>query len=207
MGYSDSRFEVWNRKLHYYVGLYLLLFVWVFSVSGLIINHPGWTFASTFWDTRKQEKYQKHLQPVSGATDLERARGILAQLGIAGEIDWPGRQQPDHLAIRAGRPGRLYEVDAHMASGTATVNRTTVNGWGALRMLHTFTGVRANDPASRRDWIMTSIWSASMDAVAIGLAFLVGSGIWVWLRSGRRWIGCLLSLAVGVAVCVYFLAA
>ena len=41
-------FEIWNRKLHYYVGLYLLTFVWLFAVSGLIINHPGWAFAD-FW--------------------------------------------------------------------------------------------------------------------------------------------------------------
>ena len=41
------RFERWNRKLHFYAGLFLLLFIWLFAVSGLILNHPKWTFAES----------------------------------------------------------------------------------------------------------------------------------------------------------------
>jgi len=43
---SDSRrptgavLEAWNRRLHYYLGLYFLLFLWLFSFTGLLLNHP-----------------------------------------------------------------------------------------------------------------------------------------------------------------------
>jgi hypothetical protein len=40
-------YRVWNRKLHYYLGLYFLFFVWLFALSGLLLNH-SWTFAG-FW--------------------------------------------------------------------------------------------------------------------------------------------------------------
>jgi hypothetical protein len=204
---SNSRLDFWNRRLHYYVGLYLLLFVWLFSISGLIINHPEWKFAE-FWEMRKQEKFERRLSPVAGDTDLARARDVLRQLGVSGEIEWTGRApKPGHLEFRAGRPGRSWEIDAEPAGGTVLVNRTTLNGWGALHTLHTFTGVRAGQPGMTRDWVLTRVWSFAMDAVAAGLAFMVASGCWVWFRSGRRRLTGILTLAAGVAVCAWFLLA
>lgn len=202
---SESRFELWNRRLHYYAGLYLLFFVWLFALSGLIINHPGWSFAS-FWETRKQERYQRPLRPLAGANDLERARDVLAQLGVSGEIDLR-RPKPGHLVFQAGRPGGFYEIDADLAGGAVTVARTTFNGWGAFRGLHTFSGVRTGQPEVHRDWVLTSLWTFAMDAVAAGLAFMVLSGLWVWFRSRRNRLAGLLSLATGIAVCGYFLLA
>jgi len=31
-------FERWNRKLHFYTGLFLLFFMWLFAFSGLLLN-------------------------------------------------------------------------------------------------------------------------------------------------------------------------
>jgi len=42
--WSAGRFrassERWNRKLHFYTGLFLLFFLWLFAFSGLLLNHP-----------------------------------------------------------------------------------------------------------------------------------------------------------------------
>ena len=204
---SEPVFDIWNRKLHFYVGLYLLFFVWLFSVSGLIINHGTWPMAK-FWESRRQEHFQKPLRPVAGSTDLDRARDVLSQLGLTGEIDWNGPALQDgKLVFRANRPGRLLEIRADLAGGSADIAQITVNGWGALHMMHTFSGVRAEDPKMTRDWIVTRIWVFSMDAVAAGLAFMVLSGCWVWFRSGRRRLAGALSLAAGLAVCDWLLAA
>ena len=40
--HSLRRFEFWNRKLHYYLGLYFLFFLWLFSLTGLMLNHQQW---------------------------------------------------------------------------------------------------------------------------------------------------------------------
>ena len=32
----------WNRRIHIWFGLYMLLFLWVIAVSGLVMNHPDW---------------------------------------------------------------------------------------------------------------------------------------------------------------------
>jgi hypothetical protein len=39
---SVRDFERWNRKLHYYLGLYFLFFLWLFSATGLMLNHQQW---------------------------------------------------------------------------------------------------------------------------------------------------------------------
>src|SRR5438552_16365501 len=53
-----ARFERWNRKLHLYVGLFLLFFIWLFAFSGLLLNHPTRTFAE-FWTNRKETNYER----------------------------------------------------------------------------------------------------------------------------------------------------
>src|SRR5258707_453229 len=84
-----ARFERWNRKLHFYVGLFLLFFVWLFAFSGLLLNHPNWTFVES-WKNRKDMDYEREITPPGSEVkgDLAQARAILRQLGIEGEILW-----------------------------------------------------------------------------------------------------------------------
>ena len=71
--------------------------------------------------------------------------------------------------------------------------------------LHHFTGVSMTDPGRQRDWVLTRVWSLSMDAVAIGMIVLVLSGIYLWYRlEAKRRLG-LAVLALGVLCCAFFL--
>src|SRR6266851_3500888 len=80
-------FDLWNRKLHYYTGLYLLLFIWLFAFSGLLLNH-GWKFAE-FWPQRKETTAVRPIQAPPGSADLDRARNLMRQLDLSGEVEWP----------------------------------------------------------------------------------------------------------------------
>src|SRR5689334_11674529 len=55
-----ARVEHWNRKLHFYAGLFLLFFLWLFAVSGLVLNHPTWRFTE-FWTSRAQTQYERDI--------------------------------------------------------------------------------------------------------------------------------------------------
>ena len=44
-----------NRKLHIHFGLFIILFIWLFFVSGLIIHHGEWKFAK-FYENRIESK-------------------------------------------------------------------------------------------------------------------------------------------------------
>lgn len=39
---TASTFLVWNRRTHFYLGLYFLFFAWLFVFTGLLLNHPRW---------------------------------------------------------------------------------------------------------------------------------------------------------------------
>ncbi|HVX65955.1 MAG: hypothetical protein ACM336_20415 [Acidobacteriota bacterium] len=199
--------EAWNRRLHYYAGLLLLPFLALFAFTGLILNHPKWTFAE-FWPTRHEVAFERPVAKPAGATDLEKARDLMRQLGVSGEIDWTTTHpSSNRFDFRVSRPGTLLEIKTDLDRGTATVKRIQTNTWGIVHMLHTFTGVRTTDPDNHRDWLFTYLWSASMDAVAAGLALMALGSIWMWYRlKTKRRLGALV-LASGFAATALFLLA
>lgn len=199
-------FEVWNRRLHFYIGLYLLFFVWLFAFTGLLLNHPAWTFAD-FWPTRKQTAFERRIEPPPVGSDLTQAQNILGQLGLAGEIEWTSaRPDARRLDFRASRPGHIFEIKTDFDRARATVQRIDLNAWGVMRVLHTFTGVRAGDSRNGRDWILTSMWACAMDASAIGLMIMVLGSYYMWWRLPRKRVWGLVALLSGWAVCGLFVA-
>ena len=201
-----ATFLVWNRRLHYYSGLYLLFFCWLFAFTGLLLNHPRWKFAQ-FWPNRVQRTVEREFQAPAGATALDRARDLMRQFDIEGEIQWPAAQRAEGpFSFQVTRPGRTVDVKADLPAGRATLHHNELNAWGVMHVLHTFTGIRPGDNANRRDWILTTVWALAMDAVAAGLVLMVLSSyvMWYQLRPKRR--GGIVALVLGFASCGLFAA-
>jgi hypothetical protein len=196
----------WNRRLHFYLGLYFLFFVWLFALTGLLLNHGSWKFAE-FWPNRKVSTDERPIQPPTAGNTLEGAKHLMDQLGIAGEIQWLNtRPDPARFEFRVSRPGTNFEIQADLQTARAKIQRTELNGWGILHTLHTFTGVRVGDTRNQRDWVLTTVWALAMDAVAAGLVVMVLSGIVLWLVQPGKRLGGLLALGCGVLVCAWFVA-
>ncbi len=194
----------WNRRIHFYLGLYLLLFLWLFAFTGLLLNHPSWTFAE-FWPNRQQSSIEVPIQQPPQGGDLVQAQDILRQAGVRGEIEWTrSRSQASQLDFRASRPGHIYEIKADLQKGQATIHRIDLNAWGVLHILHTFTGVRLTDSKNQRDWSMTTLWVLCMDAVAIGLILMVLSSIYMWWNLHQKRLLGLLALGTGLLSCGLF---
>ena len=106
--------------------------------------------------------------------DLGQAREILRQLGIEGEILWTTtRTDANRFEFQVRRPGHFFFIKADLAQERVTLRQSDVNLWGVIKVLHTFTGVQMEDARQSRDWALTSVWAFSMDAVAVGLIFMV----------------------------------
>jgi hypothetical protein len=205
-GAVDS-FLVWNRRIHFYLGLYLLFFTWLFAFTGLLLNHPRWQFAQ-FWPNRLQNTTEHTLDAVSEVANIARARDVMRQLGIAGEVQWPAAQPPNGpLTFQVSRPGLIVDVTADLRAGRATVQRTQLNAWGVMHVLHTFTGAPAADSRNRRDWTLTTVWALSMDAVAAGLIVMVLGSYVMWFRLRAKRLGGIVALALGFMSCGAFLGA
>src|ERR1044071_3663565 len=104
------RLERWNRKLHYYAGLFLLFFMWLFSITGLVLNHPTWSFAES-WTKRKETNSERAITALGPELrgDLAQAREIMRQLGIEGDILWTTTRTDANLfEFQVRRPGHYY---------------------------------------------------------------------------------------------------
>lgn len=199
-------FERWNRKLHFYSGLFLLFFLWLFAFTGLILNHPKWSFHEN-WKNRKETNYQHAIKaPALGAaSDLAQAQDIMRQLGIEGDILWTTtRTNASQLDFQVRRPGHFFFIKADWGQGSATVRRADVNLWGVMKVLHTFTGNVIDDSRNGRDWALTYLWAYSMDAVAAGLIFMVLTSLYMWLRLPEKRLTGTIVLGLGLASCGLF---
>ena len=201
-----AEFKRWNRKLHFYAGLFLLFFVWLFAFSGLVLNHPSWRFTE-FWSNRAQSNYERDIvapgPEVKG--DLAQAREILGPLGIEGEILWTTTRTDANLFdFQVRRPGHFYFIKADFAKKRVNVRQSDVNLWGVIKVMHTFTGVQLDDPRQSRDWALTSLWAFSMDVVAAGLIFMVLSSLYMWFKLPQKRISGAVVLGLGTLICGLF---
>ncbi len=203
-GGAAGSWKRWNRRLHYFLGLYLLFFIWLFALTGLVLNHSSWKI---FQLTRTPAGTDRSIQAPAVTNPLGQAKDLMDQLGIVGEIDSittrPGQEQLD---FRVVTPARLIDVKADLRNGRATVQRAENNAGGTFQLLHTFTGVRQGDPAKSRDWILTSVWAFCMDAVSVGLAVLVFGGLCMWYELAAKRVPGLIALGLGLIACGWFVA-
>jgi hypothetical protein len=195
--------EAWNRRLHYYLGLYFLLFIWLFSFTGLLLNHPRWSLSRIPNDANPA--YERPIEPPRGGADLERARDVMRQLRLSGEIDWPqAAQAQGRLDFNIAYPKHATQVRVDLARQRATVQQVDRSLWSGLRIMHTFSGWRYTSAGTSRDWIVTSVWVVAMDALAAGLLVMVFGSYYMWWRLGRMRIVGWMALAAGWASCVLF---
>jgi hypothetical protein len=196
--------RTWSRKLHYYLGLYFLLFLWLFSLSGLVLNHSSWRVAQ-FWAARQESSTERTVRRPAATGDLAMAHDLMGQLGIAGEIAStkfdPGAERFEFQVIK---PGHTWQVQVNLAARTASVKEIRVNAFGMLDALHKLTGVKLDEPERQRDWVWTWVWSAAMDALALGWIVLVLTGIYLWWRVPAKRLGGAVALALGIASCAFF---
>ena len=201
-----ATFERWNRKAHYYLGLFFLFFLWLFSLTGLLLNHGQWAMAQAA-NQRKETRYEQTVQPPSGDTDLARARDMMRQLRLVGEMDLPtGPQVAGHFDFNVNRPRDASQVKVDLVQMRASVQHFDNGGWAVFRIFHTFSGSRFNTPESHRNWIVTSAWVVAMDALSAGLIVMVLGSYYMWFRFKRKSLRLgMILVAAGYLCCAMFL--
>lgn len=202
MSRFSNLFEKWNKKIHIYLGLYLLLFLWIFSISGLFLNHPKW-----FAGQPQRTTVEKSVEMLEEGSQMTKAQHLMRQLELTGEAIFRGDQKPGQFAFLAMRPDERTFVIVNLETNLAKVTLVEGNIGQTLGNLHTFSGVRPiwGERESVRDWLPTRIWSFSIDALAVGVILLVASSLYMGFRQRERWRPVTLSLVIGIAVCSFFM--
>lgn len=198
-----SVFELWNRRLHYYSGLYFLFFLWLFSLTGLMLNHQQW-FTDLY--DRHQVAYDPAIEPPAGGTREGQTRDLMRQLNLRGEVEWPAAQPVGHIDFNVSRPNGAAQVRVDLNARQAYVKEFENGTLHAFQTFHTFSGSRFDQPSSQRDWIVTSAWVFAMDALAAGLIAMVLGSYYMWWRLKKNKTLGLAALFAGFATCAVFVA-
>jgi hypothetical protein len=202
MSSSTKLLESWNRRLHFYLGLYFLFFLWLFSLTGLMLNHGRWG-VSLAANARTETHYERPVAVPADSTDLDRVQEVMRQLGLVGEVDLPA-QQPGWLLFNTSRPSDANQVRIDMNQGIASIQHFENGHLGRFRILHTFSGSRYSQTTSQRDWVVTKVWVFAMDALAAGLIVMVLGSYYMWWRlKKRRELG-LAAVVAGVLAAAWF---
>ena len=130
----------------------------------------------------------------------------MRQLNLRGEVDWPASQPVGHIDFNVVRPNGGAQVRVDLNAKQAYVKEFKNGHLHAFQIFHTFSGSRFNQPASRRDWIMTGVWVFAMDALAAGLIVMVFGSYYMWWRLKKLKTLGVVALAAGFVTCGAFVA-
>lgn len=195
----------WNRKIHIYIGLFLLLFIWLFGISGLLLNHH-WEFANS-WEHRKVINYDKTIE-----ISKEREKHILVieimdKLNLNGSIvNLRYSTDASQLNFIVTKLGLRYDIQVGLNDGKVLIKETELDQWAIMRALHTSRNPTLTEQNERYPNLIASIWSFSMDVVSVGLIIICLGGWYLWWQVDRKrfYLG-LVSLSCGFILCIYFL--
>jgi hypothetical protein len=195
----------WNRKIHIYLGLFLLLFIWLFGGSGLLLNHH-WEFANS-WKKRKEIRYEKTIQISREREQYALVHEIMNKLNLNGSIyNLRFSNDSAHLNFIASKPGLRYDIQAGLNDGKIMIKETKLDKWGIMSALHISRNPTSKEQSERYQSVLASIWSFSIDIVSIGLIVICLGGWYIWLQiPGKRFYLGLISITGGIILSIYFL--
>lgn len=194
----------WTRDLHLYFGLFISPFVLLFAVSVFYLNHGKLVFDPPPAETHHDLDIPNGLDQLKGRDAVERARVILPQVGVSGEIGFVRYVATERrLVFPVSKAGIETTIEVDLDARSATVTRRSTSFWEATAYLHKMPG--PHNVALRGNWIGTRVWRGFADATIYLLFFISISGIYLWwaLKAERR-IGLAL-LTAGAATFVELL--
>ena len=178
----------WTRDLHLYFGLFISPFVVLFAASVFYLNHGKLTAGQqSVPETFRGLDIPDGFDHLKGREAVERAKAILPQVGVSGEIGFLRYVPKDgHLIFPVSRAGSEATVDVDLNARTALVTRRRMNLWESVSYLHKMPG--PHNVAIRGNWIGISLWRGVADATIYLLLFISLSGIYLWwaIKAERR---------------------
>ena len=178
----------WLRDLHLYFGLFISPFILLFAASVFYLNHGKLVVgidrqAQTYRDLEIPDGFNR----LKGPEAVQRAKVILPQVGVAGEIGFlryvPANR---HLIFPVSKAGSEATVDVDLDARSATVTTRSMSLWESISYLHKMPG--PHNVAIRGNWIGTQAWRVLADATIYLLLFISMSGVYLWwaIKAERR---------------------
>ena len=176
----------WNlifRRTHLYLGMLLMPWVVIYSLSTVLFNHHGWfekSRAEPAWLPLWEKDYARDVPPGGDEALRETARQILADNGLAGAffVQRQGSKLNLHLP-NFWQPTRLtYDVGAKRL----TAEKKNFAWVEVFTRLHFRTGYG-------QAGFLNNLWAFIVDVFCVTLLIWIGTGLYLWwkLVPTRMW--------------------
>ncbi len=188
-GSLRSRTHRWVRWAHVYVSMFALMLVLLFGLTGLTLNHPGWSFGANGSTVNVNGTMPASVRSPGGALDfLSASEFVRTEYGVAGRITDFGTDASGAYITYRG-PG--YGADLTFDPTTGAYSLVLDDrGWlGVINDLH-------------RGRSAGGAWAWTIDASAIFLITLAVTGLVLELFVRRRRRTALIVAAIGLILTV-----
>jgi hypothetical protein len=169
----------------------------------LLLNHASkWKFAN-FWEDRKEKETVTSVHTTANLDSAALLKNIMQQLKIEGEVTkaWI---TTDSIEFRVSIPGHERYLHVDLRKGICKQKEVIINWWGKIKNLHTFNGVKRENPDMQPNWIITNIWKFVMDGIAIGFIIMCISSWIMWYKLRKKYTWGPIILISGFAIAIYF---
>ena len=186
---KKNNIKKWNQKIHIYLGLYLLFFIWIFGFSGILLNHR-WEFSDS-WKNRNQLQYEKVIQLKEHKERASLILEIMDQVKLNGRVINPKYSEDStQLTFIVANPGARFDVAVNLMDGKVMVKEAIFDSWGIMKGLHKVENSSSTEQSGIYS-MAASIWSISVDILSIGLIIICLGGwyMWVQIQGKRFYIG------------------
>ncbi len=179
--------QKWSRWLHVYASMIALVVILFFGVSGLLLNHPSWTFGDELETTTHTGTLPVATVMDDGTVDfLSVSEYVRETYGVAGSVDFFGASSGD-ASIAYRDPGYAADLFFDVGDGSFELS-IEQEGWVAvLHDLHT-----GSDTDSGWNWVI--------DAAAIFLILVAVTGLTLQFFIRKRRTSALAVAGVGGVV-------
>ncbi len=189
------------RQVHMYLALFLVPWMLMYAVSGMVMNHRDF-FAEYYgghplsWQKERELTYDGQFAP--DATPEMMARRILSDLDMDG-AHWARRSDNgERVTIFRNDPIAAKRITFTPADGKLVIERAEFRTPTFLTRLHGRRGYQ-------QDYFLEDAWGFCVDLVIFAIVFWGISGLWLWtkVRPTRQWG--LVSIAAGTGLFLFFL--
>lgn len=193
----------WNRKIHIYLGLFLILFIWLFGFSGLLLNHH-WEFSNS-WDKKKVSNYDKTIELSKHKEKHILVQEMMDELSIDGSIyNMKYSNDSTQLSFIASHPGVRYEIKANLLTNKISIKKTKLDQWEIMKALHKLRNPTQKEENGQLQPMLAFIWGLAIDIVSVGLIIICLGGCYLWLQGTKKefYYG-LISILTGLLLSIY----